>query len=132
MQFSDQIRASISQGQAEAFRLGNDFIGTEHLLLGLLHCNHAIDGWLQQLNVDAEKLKTDAERLVRGKTLRKVVGTQTAPTLPLSEQAEKVILGTIREAKTRKSTRVEAHDLFVSIVRNNTSLDLLDPHREAV
>jgi ATP-dependent Clp protease ATP-binding subunit ClpC len=132
MQFSEQIRASINQGQAEAFRLGNDFIGTEHLLLGLLHCNQAIESWLQQINVDAEKLRADAEQLVRGKTMRKIARAQNDPTLPLSEQAEKVILGTIREAKTRKSSRVEAHDLFVSIVRNNTSLELLDPYREVV
>lgn len=126
MQFSDQIRASINQGQAEALRLGNNFIGTEHLLLGLMQCNDAITNWLRQLDIDREQLRREAEKQVQGKSLRRGTPTQDSQTLPLSEQAEKVILGTIREAKTRKSSRVEAHDLFVAILKNNTSLELLD------
>ena len=132
MQFSEQIRKTIHQCQAEALRLGNDFIGTEHLLLGLMQSIDATAAWLLQLNIDHVKLKCDAEMQVQGKTLRRGTATQHLQTLPLSEQAEKVILGTIREAKTRKSSRVEPHDLFVSILKNNTSLDLLDPYRKAL
>lgn len=132
MQFSEQIRATINQGQAEAVRLGNDFIGTEHLLLGLMQSNNGAIIWLRKLNVDIDQLRNAAESMVRGKMIRKGLTPAIADSLPLSDQAERVILGTIREAKIRKSSRVEAHDLFVSIVRNSNSLDLLDPYREQV
>jgi ATP-dependent Clp protease ATP-binding subunit ClpC len=69
MKFSDQIRQTISHGQAEALRLGNNFIGTEHLLLGLLHCNNA-GNWLEELQVDAEKLRADAEAALRGQVIK--------------------------------------------------------------
>lgn len=132
MHFSEQIRETINMSQAEAIRLGNDFIGAEHLLLGLLRANRDESNWLKQLNVDIEQLLAEAECTVRGKVLRKTVNHEFSQSLPLSDQAEKVILGTVLEAKTRKSSQVDAHDLTVSIVRNNTSLDILDRVKRAI
>jgi ATP-dependent Clp protease ATP-binding subunit ClpC len=125
MQFSEQIRQTINQGHAEAVRLGNNFIGTEHLLLGLLQCDNA-ENWLDELHVDPERLRADAEAALRGQAIKTSSIQMTSHSLPLSDQAEKVILATVREAKTRHSRRVDAHDLFVSIVRDDTTRQLLD------
>lgn len=132
MRFSHQLRETISQGQAEAVRLGNNFIGVEHLLLGLLHANNAGGGFLQALNVDLTTLRQEAERLVQGKTLRKNLAIIENQSLPLSDLAEKVILETVRSAKARKSSVVEANDLVLSILRNGSSIDGLIPIRQAI
>ena len=61
--FSAQVKEIISYSREEALRLGNDFIGTEHLLLGLIRDeeNTAIKV-LKQLNVDLYELRREIER----------------------------------------------------------------------
>ena len=132
MQFSKQIRETISQGQAEAIRLGNDFIGIEHLLLGLLNGDSGTSSWLRRLNIDLERLRKDAESLVRGKKIRNGIASPLAHSLPLTDQAEKVMIGTVQEAKTRRSSMVDAHDLIIAIVKNGTPLEQLDSVKTAI
>jgi ATPases with chaperone activity, ATP-binding subunit len=66
--FSPQVKEIISYSREEALRLGNDFIGTEHLLLGLIRDgeNTAIKV-LKQLNVDLYELRKEVELAVRDK-----------------------------------------------------------------
>jgi len=67
--FSAQVKEIISYSREEALRLGNDFIGTEHLLLGLIRDgeNTAIK-ILKQLNVDLYELRKEVEIAVRDRT----------------------------------------------------------------
>jgi ATP-dependent Clp protease ATP-binding subunit ClpC len=129
MRFSTQIRETIFQSQAEAMRLGNNFIGIEHLILGLCHNSKSL---LSNLGIDLGKLRGEAEQLVKGKKLRKNLAAIENQSLPLSDLAEKVILGTVREAKARKSSVVENDDLMLSIVKNESRFNALIPIRQAI
>jgi ATP-dependent Clp protease ATP-binding subunit ClpC len=67
--FSAQVKEIISFSREEALRLGNDFIGTEHLLLGLIRegDNTAIR-ILKSFNVDLYELRKEIELAVKDKT----------------------------------------------------------------
>src|SRR6478609_445408 len=118
--FSAQVKEIISYSREEALRLGNDFIGTEHLLLGLIRDgeNTAIK-ILKQLNVDLYELRKEVELAVRDKTGKNIANIYS---LPLTKQAEKVIRVTVLEAKALKSPLVETEHLMLSILKNKENI----------
>ncbi|MDB5210113.1 MAG: Clp protease ClpC [Sediminibacterium sp.] len=118
--FSAQVIEIISFSREEALRLGNDFIGTEHLLLGLIRDgdNTAIKV-LKQLNVDLYELRKEVELAVKDKTGKNIANINS---LPLTKQAEKVIRVTVLEAKALKSPLVETEHLMLSILKNKENI----------
>ncbi len=94
--FSSQVKEIISFSREEALRLGNDFIGTEHLLLGLIRegDNNAVR-ILKSFNVDLYELRKEIELAVKDKTGKNIANINS---LPLTKQAEKVIRVTVLEA----------------------------------
>ena len=118
--FSAQVKEIISYSREEALRLGNDFIGTEHLLLGLIRDeeNTAIKV-LKQLNVNLYELRKEIELAVKDKTGKNIANINS---LPLTKQAEKVIRVTVLEAKALKSPLVETEHLMLSILKNKENI----------
>jgi ATP-dependent Clp protease ATP-binding subunit ClpC len=118
--FSAQVKEIISFSREEALRLGNDFIGTEHLLLGLIRegDNTAIK-ILKNLNVDLYELRKEVEMAVKDKTGKNIANINS---LPLTRQAEKVIRVTVLEAKALKSPTVETEHLMLSILKNKENI----------
>jgi len=118
--FSTQVKEIISYSREEALRLGNDFIGTEHLVLGLIRDgeNTAIK-ILKSLNVDLYELRKEIEMAVKDKTGKNIANINS---LPLTKQAEKVIRITVLEAKALKSTQVESEHLMLSILKNKENI----------
>ena len=118
--FSTQVKEIISFSREEALRLGNDFIGTEHLLLGLIRegDNTAIR-ILKSFNVDLYELRKEIELAVKDKTGKNIANINS---LPLTKQAEKVIRVTVLEAKALKSTTVETEHLMLSILKNKENI----------
>ena len=100
--------------------MGNDFIGTEHLLLGLIRegDNTAIR-ILKSFNVDLYELRKEIELAVKDKTGKNIANINS---LPLTKQAEKVIRVTVLEAKALKSTTVETEHLMLSILKNKENI----------
>jgi ATP-dependent Clp protease ATP-binding subunit ClpC len=118
--FSAQVKEIISYSREEALRLGNDFIGTEHLLLGLIRegDNTAIR-ILKSFNVDLYELRKEIELAVKDKTGKNIANINS---LPLTKQAEKVIRVTVLEAKALKSSTVETEHLMLSILKNKENI----------
>ncbi|HEX5669277.1 MAG TPA: ATP-dependent Clp protease ATP-binding subunit [Chitinophagaceae bacterium] len=118
--FSAQVKEIISFSREEALRLGNDFIGTEHLLLGLIREgeNTAVK-ILKNLNVDLYELRKEVELAVKDKTGKNIANINS---LPLTRQAEKVIRVTVLEAKALKSPMVETEHLMLSILKNKENI----------
>ena len=118
--FSSQVKEIISYSREEALRLGNDFIGTEHLLLGLIRegDNTAIK-ILKSFNVDIFELRKEIEMAIKDKTGKNIANINS---LPLTKQAEKVIRITVLEAKTLKSNMVETEHLMLSILKNKENI----------
>jgi ATP-dependent Clp protease ATP-binding subunit ClpC len=118
--FSPQVKEIISYSREEALRLGNDFIGTEHLLLGLIRDgeNTAMKV-LKNFNVDLYELRKELELTVKDKAGKNIANINN---LPLTRQAEKVIRVTVLEAKTLKSPQVESEHLMLSILKNKENI----------
>ena len=118
--FSSQVKEIISFSREEALRLGNDFIGTEPLLLGLIRegDNTAIR-ILKSFNVDLYELRKEIELAVKDKTGKNIANINS---LPLTKQAEKVIRVTVLEAKALKSPTVETEHLMLSILKNKENI----------
>jgi ATP-dependent Clp protease ATP-binding subunit ClpC len=118
--FSAQVKEIISFRREEALRLGNDFIGTEHLLLGMIREgeNTAVR-ILKSFNVDLYELRKEIELAVKDKTGKNVANINS---LPLTKQAEKVIRVTVLEAKALKSNTVETEHLMLSILKNKENI----------
>jgi ATP-dependent Clp protease ATP-binding subunit ClpC len=118
--FSTQVKEIISFSREEALRLGNDFIGTEHLLLGLIRegDNTAVR-ILKSFNVDLYELRKEIELAVKDKTGKNIANINS---LPLTKQAEKVIRVTVLEAKALKSSTVETEHLMLSILKNKENI----------
>ena len=89
--FSAQVKEIISYSREEALRLGNDFIGTEHLVLGLIRDgeNTAIK-ILKSLNVDLYELRKEIELAVKDKTGKNIANINS---LPLNKTGRKSYTG---------------------------------------
>ncbi|NCX95712.1 MAG: ATP-dependent Clp protease ATP-binding subunit [Chitinophagia bacterium] len=117
--FSPKVKEIISYSREEALRLGNDFIGTEHLLLGLIREGEGMAlRILQRLNVDLYDLRKELEATIKDKSSKPVANSNS---LPLTKQAEKVIRLTVLEAKSPTGKLVETEHLMLSILKNKDS-----------
>lgn len=117
--FSPQVKDVISFSREEALRLGHDYIGAEHLLLGLIREG---DGMaikiLKSLGVDTSKLRRSIEEAVRGTSSV----TVNLGNIPLTKQAEKVLKITYLEAKIFKSDLIGTEHLLLSILRDDDNI----------
>ena len=121
--FSDRVKDVISYSREEAIRLGHDYIGPEHLLLGLIREGEGLAiKILVNLSVDLSQLKRSIENAVKG-----TVTTINLTNLPLTRQAEKVLKITRLEAKLLKSAIIGTEHLLLSILReeNNVAAQIL-------
>lgn len=117
--FSPRVRDVISYSREEAIRLGHDYIGTEHLLLGLLREGEgkAIKT-LEGLDVDVIRLKKSIEDAIKNTASHKNV----TGNIPLTKQSEKVLKVTYLEAKIFKSDVIGTEHLLLSILRDEDNI----------
>src|SRR5471030_573426 len=117
--FSPRVKDVISYSREEALRLGHDYIGTEHLLLGLIRDGDGVAiKLLKELTVDTAKLRRSVEDAVKG-----TIGTNVhIGSIPLTKQAEKVLKITYLEAKIFKSDVIGTEHLLLSILRDEDNI----------
>jgi ATP-dependent Clp protease ATP-binding subunit ClpC len=116
--FSNRVQEVIRLSREEAIRLGHDYIGTEHLLLGIIREGEGIAIKIfQNLGADIQKVKKTVED-----TVRQSGGTLTVGNIPLTKQAEKVLKITYLEAKLFKSDVIGTEHLLLSILREDDNL----------
>lgn len=116
--FSDRLQDVIRLSREEAVRLGHDYIGTEHLLLGIIREGQGVAvRILKNLDVDLLELKKVIED-----SLRSSGGTLTIGNLPLTKQAEKILKITQIEAKIYKADVIGTEHLLLSLLRDEDTL----------
>lgn len=116
--FSSKVRDVIQFSREEALRLGHDYIGTEHLILGIVRLGDGVAiRILKNLDCDLYKLKKTIEDTVRG-----TGGTVTVGNIPLTKQAEKVLRITYLEAKLYKSDTIGTEHLLLSLLRDEENI----------
>lgn len=117
--FSPRVKDVISYSREEAIRLGHDYIGAEHLLLGLIREG---DGkalkTLLALGVDQAKLKRSVEDSIRSTS----TNNTNFVNIPLTKQAEKVLKITYLEAKIFKTEIIGTEHLLLSLLRDEDNL----------
>ena len=116
--FSPRVKDVITYSKEEALRLGHDFIGTEHLILGLIRNGEgkAID-ILNFLGIDLNELRRKIESL-NPINFDNEVKESTKKNLHLTRQAERALKTTFLEAKLFQSSIINTAHLLLCILRN--------------
>ncbi|MBN2102533.1 ATP-dependent Clp protease ATP-binding subunit [bacterium] len=113
--FSQRVQVVIQLSREEAIRLGHDYIGTEHLLLGLIREGGGIGvEILQNINLDLDEIKKAVEDAVRS-----TGGTITDGTIPFTKRAERVLRVAAAEAERFKSNTIGTEHLLLALLRDS-------------
>jgi ATP-dependent Clp protease ATP-binding subunit ClpC len=124
--FSNRVKEVISLSREEALRLGHDYIGTEHLLLGMIREGEGVAiSLLKKLGVSLDELRLSIEQATKGTATGNV---KNLASIPLTRQSEKVLKITYLEAKIFKSELIGTEHLLLSILRDqdNIATQILD------
>lgn len=116
--FSPRVKDVLAFSKEEALRLGHDFIGTEHLLLGILRDGggkavHILDG----MDIDLNQLRRKTEILTPATTEHDSLSKEKK-NLRLTRQAERALKTTFLEAKLFQSSTINTAHLLLCILRN--------------
>ncbi len=116
--FSPRVKDVITYSKEEALRLGHDFIGTEHLMLGMLRDGQgkAID-ILDALDIDLNHLRKKVE-ILSPANLNSTTISNEKKNLHLTRQAERALKTTFLEAKLFQSSSINTAHLLLCILRN--------------
>ncbi len=115
--FSPRVKEVITYSKEEALRLGHDFIGTEHLMLGILRDgNGKAITILNNLSVDLDHLRRKVEILSPANP--NFSASNEKKNLHLTRQAERALKTTFLEAKVFQSTSISTAHLLLCILRN--------------
>lgn len=117
--FSPRVKDVITYSREEALRLGHDYIGIEHLMLGMIRDGDGVGmRLLKNLGVDSSELRRNIEQsLTPG--LRK---SNNLANIPLVKQAEKTLKLTYLEAKTFKSVQIGTEHLLLCILKEHDNV----------
>ena len=116
--FSPRVKDVIAYSKEEALRLGHDFIGTEHLMLGLLRDgNGKAINILNALDIDLNHLRRKVEILSPANPNTSITSNEKK-NLHLTRQAERALKTTFLEAKLFQSTSINTAHLLLCILRN--------------
>ena len=146
-QFTQRVSEILLFSKEESDRLGNNYVGTGHLLLGIIRegDNKALT-ILQSLYVDLKKLKLILEDELRGQVASPVRENFFGSDKDLDKKASKVMKLSILEAKLLKSPEVDTEHVLLAIMKDNENkaaeilesqevtyrkvMDRLVPHKE--
>ena len=146
-QFTQRVSEILLFSKEESDRLGNNYVGTGHLLLGIIRegDNKAVS-ILQSLYVDLKKLKLILEDELRGQIASPVRENFFGSDKDLDKKASKVMKLSILEAKLLKSPEVDTEHVLLAIMKDNENkaaeilesqevtyrkvMDRLVPHKE--
>lgn len=117
--FSPRVKDVITFSREEALRNGNDYIGIEHLLLGIIREGEGLAvKILSHLGIDQSKLKAIIENTIKGSAPK----GRSVDNIPLIKQAERVLKITYLEAKLFNSEMIGTEHLLLSILKDHDNL----------
>ncbi len=112
--FTEKARRAIEYARDEAARLKHDYIGTEHLLLGLVRLNEgkSID-ILQNIGIELGELKKSVEDIVQPSG-----GTMQMGQLPLTARAKKTLEISGNEARALRSKDIDTEHILLALLKD--------------
>ena len=126
--FSPRVKEVISYSREEALRLGHDYIGVEHLLLGIIREGEGVAmKMIESSGINSKDLRKKLESKLDSGQLSEL---KSSGNIPLLKQAEKVLKITYLEAKLFKSNMIGTEHLLLSILKedNNIASSILKEH----
>ena len=116
--FTDRVRKVLAMAREEAIRLQHDYVGTEHILLGLIHEGEGVAAAvLQHLSVDLEQIHERVEESVR-----KGKATIALGELPYTSRAKKVLEFAMAEAREFNHSYVGTEHLLLGLLREEKGI----------
>jgi len=116
--FTERARKVIILAREEAIRLGHNFVGTEHLLLGLIREGDGLAvAILKKLNVNISAVKAEIEKIVSA-------GSEFSPAgeIPFTPQAKKVLEYAISEARSLGHNYIGTEHLLLGLIRESEGI----------
>ena len=118
--FSQRVKDVLSYSREEAIRLGNDYIGLEHLLLGIIREGEGMAiQILTYFGIDLAKLRKEIEMAIANNSQVKIKGTDN---IPLVKQAERALKITYLEAKLFNNDLIGTEHLLLAILKDNDNI----------
>jgi len=116
--FTDRARKVMGLARQEAQRLRHDYIGTEHVLLGLVEEGSGVAASvLKNLDVDLRKIRRAVEKLVGGGSTIPSMGL-----IPFTPRAKKVLELSLEEATRLGHTYIGTEHLLLGLIREDESI----------
>ena len=116
--FTDRARKVMGLARQEAQRFNHDYIGTEHILLGLVQEGSGVAASvLKNLDIDLRKIRQEVEKLVSNGTSMVTMGQ-----LPFTPRAKKVLELSLEEASNLGHTYIGTEHLLLGLIRENEGI----------
>jgi ATP-dependent Clp protease ATP-binding subunit ClpA len=117
--FTERVRKTLAMAREEAAKLRHEYVGTEHILLGLIAEGEGVAATvLQNLGVDLDDLRFKIETTVkRGST-----GARTGPDLPYTSRAKKVLELSMSAARALDHPYVGTEHLLLGLLREQRGI----------
>ncbi|CAA9297294.1 MAG: ClpB protein [uncultured Gemmatimonadetes bacterium] len=116
--FTDRVRKVLAMAREEAIRLQHDYVGTEHILLGLIREGEGVAAAvLNNLNVDLEQVQEKVEESVRRGKATIALGE-----LPYTSRAKKVLEFAMAEARELNHSYVGTEHLLLGLLREEKGI----------
>ncbi|MFM8560435.1 MAG: Clp protease N-terminal domain-containing protein, partial [bacterium] len=111
--FTERVRKVIYLAREEAARLQHDYIGTEHLLLGVIREGEGIAATvLSNLGLDLERIRQEVENMVSASG-----GTMVVGEIPFTPRAKRVLELAVEEARQLNHNYVGTEHLLLGLIR---------------
>jgi len=116
--FTDRVRKVLAMAREEAIRLQHDYVGTEHILLGLIREGKGVAAAaLENLTADLDELSRLIEENVRRGKSASTIGE-----LPYTSRAKKVLEYAMAEARELNHSYVGTEHLLLGLLREEKGL----------
>src|SRR5205814_205460 len=116
--FTPRAQQVLALARKEADRFNHNFVGTEHLLLGLIKLGQGVAvNALQKMGLDLETVRQEVEKQVGTGPDEKMIGN-----IPYTPRAKKVLALAVKEAKALNHTYVGSEHLLLGMLREGDGI----------
>lgn len=117
--FTERVRKVLAYAREEAAGLHHEYVGTEHILLGLVREGEGVASTaLQNLGVDQDRLRDTIETIVK----KGNPGARTGPDLPYTSRAKKVLELAMKEARELNHSYVGTEHLLLGLIEEQKGI----------
>jgi ATP-dependent Clp protease ATP-binding subunit ClpC len=116
--FTEDVRAALARAREESARLRHEYVGTEHMLLGLLRQDNIAVGVIESFGVNPDALVDAVDSVVK----KGASGHTTGPDLPYTSRAKKVLELAMTEARDLAHSYVGTEHLLLGLLREERGI----------